>query len=58
MSDKSKFAAAGATSPKVVVDRTYRARAEECSWAQARGRPPTMNTTTSSMLMGERCRAA
>src|SRR5262245_42022786 len=29
MSDKSTFAAAGATRPKVVIERTYRARAEE-----------------------------
>jgi uncharacterized protein YndB with AHSA1/START domain len=29
MSEKSKFAAAGATRPKVVFERTYRARAEE-----------------------------
>src|SRR5262245_13778297 len=29
MSDKSTFAAAGATRPKVVLERTYRARAEE-----------------------------
>ncbi len=29
MSDMSRFAAAGATLPKVVLERTYRARAEE-----------------------------
>ncbi len=29
MSDMSRFAAAGATRPKVVLERTYRARAEE-----------------------------
>ena len=38
MREMSRFAAAGATRPKVVLERTYRARTEEL-WELPRARP-------------------